>query len=113
MYFSFVAFLEVPGSLNVTVGAMAEFFCRKKADAVGWTVNDASLKDLNDSNIAAGEGSLVDGVSTGTLRILADVRHNNSVVHCVSFTIGEGETSSGPAILMVQGMWYYLLWCVQ
>ena len=84
---------------------MAEFFCRAEADAVAWTVNGISLTQLDDPNIVAGEGSLVDGVRTEILRITADVQYNNSVIQCLSFTIGEGETISDPALLMVQGMY--------
>ena len=103
---SFIAFLQVPDPLNVTVGAVAEFFCRANADAVFWTVNGISVNQLNDLNISPDIGPLVDGVHTQILRIMADVQHNNSVIQCLSFTFGEEETPSGPALLMVQGMWY-------
>ena len=104
LYFFFVAFLQVPESLNVTVGAVAEFFCRADADGVIWTFNNISVNTLDDSNITPDDGSVVDGVRTRILRITADVQHNNSVIHCVSVSISEGNTLSDPALLMVQGM---------
>ena len=105
VYISFIAFLQDPDSLNVTVGAVAEFFCRVEADAVFWRVNDISDILLDDPNIASDDGPVVDGLQTQILRIMADVQYNNSVVQCVSFTIGEGETVSAPALLMVQGIY--------
>ena len=107
--FSFIAFLQAPDPLNVTVGAVAEFFCRANGDAVFWTFNDTALNELDDPNVIPDDGPVVDGVRTEILRITVDVQHNNSVIQCRSFTSGEGETFSGPAVLMVQGMWYYLL----
>ena len=100
------AFLQVPDPLNVTVGAVAEFFCRANGDAVFWTVNDTSVNRLDDPNITIDYGSVVDGVRTRILRITADVQYNNSVIHCVSVSISEGNTRSDPALLIVQGMWY-------
>ena len=108
-----LVFLQVPDSLNVTVGAVAEFFCRGDGDAVFWTVNGISVNQLGDPNITRDFGPVVGGVRTQILRIMADVQHNNSVIQCVSITFGEGETASDPAQLMVQGLWYYLLCCVQ
>ena len=87
------------------MGAVAEFFCRANGDAVFWTVNDFSVNQLDDPNIDPDNGPVVDGVRTEILRIMADVQHNNSVIHCVSITFGEGETVSDPALLMVQGMY--------
>ena len=91
---------------------MAKFFCRANADAVSWTVNDIAVNQLDDPNIAPDDGPVVDGLRTQILRITADVQHNNSVIQCLSFTTGEGETVSGPAVLMVQGMWFLLLQCL-
>ena len=105
VYISFIAFLQDPDPLNVTVGAVAEFFCRADADGVIWNFNDTSVNQLDDPNITSVEGEAVDGVRTQILRIMADVQYNNSVIHCVSFTFGEGETPSDPALLMVQGMY--------
>ena len=104
---SFIAFLLAPDPLNVTVGAVGEFFCRADADAVFWTVNDISVSQLADPNIYQSDGPVVDGFRTRILRIIADVQHSNSVIQCRSFTSGEGETPSDPVLLMVQGMWYY------
>ena len=104
--FPFIAFLQVPDPLNVTVGAVAEFFCRAEADGVFWTVNGISVNQLVDPNISPDIGPVVDEFRTQILRIMADVQYNNSVIQCRSFTSGEGETLSGPALLMVQGMWY-------
>ena len=101
--FSFIVFLQIPDSLNVTVGAVAEFFCRADADAVIWTVNDTSVNQFDDPNITPEVGPLMEGLRTRILRITADVQYNNSVVQCLSFTSGEGETLSDPAVLMVQG----------
>ena len=104
--FSFKAFLQVPDPLNVTVGAVAEFYCRADAGAVFWTINGISVNQLDDPNISPDDGPVVDGVRTRILRIMADVQYNNSVIRCRSFTSSEGETASDPALLMVQGMWY-------
>ena len=104
--FPFVAFLQVPDPLNVTVGVVAKFFCRADADAVVWTVNGTSVKQLDDPNISPDVGPEVDGVHTQILRIIADVQYNTSMIQCVSITLGEEETPSDPALLMVQGMWY-------
>ena len=87
---------------------MAEFFCRANGAAVFWTVNDTPVNQLDDPNIDPDDGPVVDGVRTEILRIMADVQYNNSVVRCLSFTFGKGETASAPALLMVQGTWYYL-----
>ena len=103
------AFLQVPYPLNVTVGAVAEFFCRVDADGAIWTVNDTSVNQLDDPNITPDDGPVVDGLRTQILHIAADIQYNNSVIECRSFTSGEGETLSDPALLMVQGVWYYLL----
>ena len=84
---------------------MAEFFCRANGDSVFWTVNGISLNQLDDPNITSDDGPVVDGVRTQILRITADVQYNNSVIHCVSFTSGEGVIVSAPALLMVQGMY--------
>ena len=100
----FLAFLQVPDPLNVTVGAVAEFFCRADADAVFWTVNNISVIQLDDPNISPDNGPLVAGFRTQILRIITDVQYNNSVIQCSSFTSGQGETLSDPALLMVQGM---------
>ena len=83
---------------------MAEFYCRAEADTVFWTVDDEPVNQLADSNISQGDGPVVDGVRTQILRIMADVQYNNSVIQCRSFTSGEGEAASGPALLMMQGM---------
>ena len=104
-----LAFLLAPDPLNVTVGAVAEFFCRADGDGVFWRVNDISVNQLNDPNIQRALGTVVDGITTERLRITTDVQYNNSVIQCTSFTIGEGETLSDPALLMVQGMRDYLL----
>ena len=96
----------VPTPLNVTVRAAAEFSCRADGDAVFWTVNGISVNLLDDPNISPDVGPVVDGVRTRILRIIADVQYNNSVIQCLSFTFGEEETLSDPALLMVQGMWY-------
>ena len=103
--FPFIAFLQVPTPLNVTVGAVAEFFCRADADAVFWTVNNESVIQLGDPNISPDNGPVVDGLLTQVLRIMADVQYNNSVIQCSSFSVGEGPASSGPALLLVQGMY--------
>ena len=89
---------------------MAEFYCRADGDAVFWTVNNTPINQLDDLNISPDVGPLVDGFRTRILRITADVQHNNSVIQCSSFTSGEGETASGPALLMVQGTQYQLLY---
>ena len=102
--FSFIVFLQVPDPLNVTVGAVAEFFCRADEGVVFWTVNGISVDDLGDPNITPVVGPLMDGLRTRILRIAADVQYNNSVIHCGSFTISDGETTfSDPALLLVQG----------
>ena len=88
---------------------MAEFFCRADADAVFWTFNNISVIQLGDPNISPGVSQLEDGFRTQILHIMADVQHNNSVIQCISFTSGEGETASDPALLMVQGKKYQLL----
>ena len=106
VYISFIAFLQDPEPLNVTVGAVAEFFCRADGAAVFWTVNGISVNQLDDPNITPDDGPVVDGLRTQILRIAADVQYNNSVIHCLSFTSGGGETVSDPALLMVQGTWY-------
>ena len=85
---------------------MAEFFCRADARTVFWTVNDISVNRLGDPNITPDDGPFVNGFRTQILRIMADVQYNNSVIHCVSITRGEGETVSAPALLMVQGTWH-------
>ena len=85
---------------------MAEFSCRADGDAVFWTVDDEPVNQLDDPNISLDDGPTVDGVHTRILRIMADVQYNTSVMQCVSFTFGGGETASDPALLMVQGMWY-------
>ena len=82
---------------------MAEFFCRADGDAVFWTVNNTPVNQLANPNISQDVGQLVDGFPILMLRITADVQYNNSVIQCVSFTSGEGETASDPALLMVQG----------
>ena len=105
VYISFIAFFEVPDPLNVTVGAVAEFFCRADADSVFWTVNGISVDDLGDPNITPVVGPLMDGLRTRILHIVADMQYNNSVIQCRSFTRGEGVTASDPALLMVQGMY--------
>ena len=87
------------------MGAVAEFFCRADANSVFWTVNDISVNQLGDPNITLDVGPVVDGLRFQILRITAGVQNNNSVIQCVSFTIGEGETISDPAVLMVQGMY--------
>ena len=84
---------------------MAEFFCRANGISVFWTINDIPLIQLNDPNITSGDGPAVDGFRTQILRIMADVQYNTSVIRCVSFISGEGETFSAPALLMVQGMY--------
>ena len=100
-----LVFLQVPDPLNVTVGAVAEFFCRADADGVIWTVNGISVNQLDDPNITRDVGPVVGGFRTRILRIMADVQHNNSVIQCVSITFGAGATSSAPDVLMVQGMY--------
>ena len=105
VYISFIAFFEVPDPLNVTVGAVAEFFCRADGTAVFWTVNDISVNQLGDPNITPDDGPVVDGLLTQILRITAGVQYNNSVIQCRSFTDGEGVTASDLALLMVQGMY--------
>ena len=100
------AFSQTPDSRNTTVGAVAEFSCRApNADAVFWIVNNKSFIQLDDPNITRVEGEVVDGVRSQTLRIMAYVQYNNSVIQCRLFTSGEGETASDPVLLMVQGMW--------
>ena len=85
---------------------MAEFYCRADGTAVFWTINGVSVNQLDDLNISPDVGPAVNGFRTEILRIMADVQYNNSVIQCVSFTSGEGETASDPAPLKVQGMWY-------
>ena len=103
VYISFIAFLEVPNPLNVTVGAVAKFFCRANGAAVFWTFNGIPVNQLDDPNITPDDGPVVDGVRTRILRIAADVQYNNSVIRCVSFTFSKEDTVSAPALLMVQG----------
>ena len=96
---------------------MAEFYCRADADAVSWTVNGIPVNQLVDPNISTDDGPVVDGVRTDILRIVADVQYNNSMIQCRSFTSGEGEAASGPALLLVQGTCgtssYYMCPCIQ
>ena len=103
-FYNTLAFLQAPESLNVTVGAVAEFICRADGDAVFWTVNDISLIQLDDPNIIPDNGPVVDGVRTEILRIMADAQYNNSEIQCTSFIRGGGETASEPAVLMIQGI---------
>ena len=92
---------------------MAEFYCRADADAVSGTVNGIPVNQLVDPNISPDDGPVVDGVRTRILRIMADVQYNASMIQCVSFTFDEGETASDPALLMVQGSFYYMYPCIQ
>ena len=104
--FLFVGFVQSPDSLNVTVGAVAEFFCRADADTVFWIVNSTSSNFLNDTNINSVDGPIIDGVRTQILRIMTGVQHNNTVMRCRSITITPGGivlNESLPALLMVQG----------
>ena len=104
--FPFIGFIQPPDPLNVTVGAVAEFFCHVEGDIIFFIVNNISQNNLNDSNITPDVGPLINGIRTQILRIVAGVEHNNSVIQCTSVTTnGQGATvqQSDPALLMVQG----------
>ena len=61
-----------------------------------------SANILNDSNILETIGR--DRIRI--LRIMATMKHNESVIQCNSYTSGEEVSKSDPVVMLVQGMYY-------
>ena len=100
-------FVQSPVSLTTyDDGTEVEFVCHVvDADALVWTINDITTRELNDASISVSQQTEITTTGSDILSILtivASSRHNNSLIRCKTF--GHSEDSSDAALLRVQGM---------
>ena len=101
-------FLEVPSSLNVTVGEQAIFYCNHSTTQdIAWRVNGTSLSVLNLPTITTRRIRLQDSVGDSfvhELAIQAFTEYNQTSVQCLAYIPGSSAEFSMPrATMSIQG----------
>ena len=111
----YAGFVEIPSSINATLGSTSHFMCTVQGGLLQWRINGSKLSHIQSldqreiSYTTIGRGDL----RTSTLSILASVENNNSAVQC-SIDNGTAEVIFSPTVVLkVQGMYvtYSALHC--
>ena len=96
-------FIEVPSSINASLGSTSQFTCTVQGGLVQWHINGRDLSHISlardISFTAIGKG----GSWTSRLSILASAENNNSAVQCI-LNNGTNDVLFSPTVeLKVQG----------
>lgn len=98
--------MEVPSSLNVTIGEQALFYCNHSTTQdIAWRINDTSLSVLNLPTITTRRIRLQDSPGDSfvhELAIQALMEYNQTSVQCLAY-IGSSPEYSPEATVLIQG----------
>ena len=96
-------FVDVPSSVNVTVGQQATFYCNhSSSNQIGWIVNDTTLIALDNTDITTSTVLVPDGSYLHQLKIWARREYNQTRIQCLAF-VGDSSVISPHAMLLIQG----------
>ena len=104
-----VDFVDVPTSVNVTVGQHAAFRCNhSSSNQIGWMVNDTTLIALGNTDVTTSSVPVPDGSYLHQLMIWARREYNQTRIQCLAF-VGGSEVISPHAMLLIQGEYCTLI----